>query len=74
MPENPCDPFEACTALDAKLLISSVLQGPSLAWETGEISLGNFNAEGAAVRPYLDVRLEQHWVAKEDATRRSVRS
>ncbi len=65
MTEKPCDPFDQCAGLDAKLLISTVLQGPSLAWDTGEISLGNFNALGATVRPYIDLRLEQTWVAKE---------
>jgi len=65
MTEKPCDPFEQCADLDAKLLISTVLQGPSLAWDTGEISLGNFNAVGASVRPYVDMRLQQTWVAKE---------
>ena len=65
MTEKQCDPFAQCSALDAKLLISTVLQGPSLAWDPGEISLGNLIARGAAVRPYLDVRLEQTWVAKE---------
>ncbi len=73
MPAPPCEPYQPCTDLDARLLISNVLQGPALAWDTGEISLGNFTARGAVARPYVDIRLEQTWVAKE-ACYRPVRS
>lgn len=63
---NPlCEPFDACDAIDGKLLISTALQGPPLAWDPGEISLGDFQARGAVVRPFLDILMEQHWSAKE---------
>ncbi len=65
MPELPCEPFVQCTQLDARLLISTALQGPPIAGDMGEIPLGRFTAQGAAIRPYVDVRLEQVWVAKE---------
>src|SRR5690348_6364744 len=65
MPEALCEPFAACDGLDGRLLISSVIQGPPLAWDLGEVSFGTFTSTGAAARPFVDVRLEQTWTAKE---------
>ena len=65
MPEKPCDPFPQCTDLDTRVLISTAVQGPPLAWEMGEITFGQFTAQGAAVRAYVDITLAQQWVARE---------
>ena len=65
MPEALCEPFGACEGLDGRLLISTVVQGPPLAWDLGEVSFGAFTSAGAAARPYVDVRLNQTWTPKE---------
>ena len=65
MTEALCAPFAACDGLDGRLLISQVIEGPPLAWDLGEVSFGTFTSNGAAARPYVDVRLNQSWTPKE---------
>jgi hypothetical protein len=60
-----CEPFDACDGLDGRLLISTAIEGPPLAWDLGEVSFGSFNAAGVAARPYVDLQLDQTWTAKE---------
>jgi hypothetical protein len=60
-----CEPFEICDDLDGRLLVNQAIQGPPLAFELGEVSFGSFTATGAAARPYVDLKVEQHWTPKE---------
>ena len=65
MPNDFCQPFDVCDGLDGRLLINAAIEGPPLAWDLGEVSLGSFTAAGVAARPYVDIQLGQTWKAKE---------
>jgi hypothetical protein len=60
-----CAPFGDCQDLDGRLLINTAIQGPPLAFQLGDVSFGEFTAAGAAARPYVDLSVEQRWVARE---------
>jgi hypothetical protein len=68
-----CAPFGDCQDLDGRLLINTAIQGPPLAFQSGEVSFGEFTAAGAAARPYIDLSVEQRWIAR-DACYGPVRS
>lgn len=65
MPNQFCEPFDACDGLDGRLLINAAIEGPPLAWDLGEVSFGSFSANGVAARPYVDIQLGQTWTPKE---------
>lgn len=60
-----CEEFDDCRSLDATLLINTAFQGPPLALDLAELSFGSYATSAAAARPYIDVRVEQTWTARE---------
>jgi hypothetical protein len=60
-----CLPFDDCQDLDGRLLISSAVHGPPIAVTLGDVSFGAFSTDGAALRPYVDVDVDQAWTARE---------
>jgi hypothetical protein len=65
MVDELCEPFGICDDLDGRLLVNQAIEGPPLAFELGEVSFGSFTANGAAARPYVDLKVEQRWIPEE---------
>lgn len=59
-----CEPFDPCDALDGRLLITRTLDGPSLAMGDN-LELGEFQLDGASLRPYVRLGFEQKWIPKD---------
>ena len=59
MTDSYCDPIDACTNLEGRLLVEQTLQGPPLAIG-GDIGIGDLTGR-VALRPYIRFRYQQYW-------------
>ena len=61
---SDCPPYNACNDIDGRLLITRTIDGPNLSLNE-DIALGEFQLEGAGLRPYVRLGFLQQWVVKE---------
>ena len=59
-----CSPLPKCEDLDGRLLLRRAVYGPQLVFDPGPVPLVGATAQGAALRPYLDLFFSVRWVSK----------